>query len=378
MVQERQTKQNISRTSRSSVSTFSQANLDFGQLGLAPSSSRVISRPYAFDHTIYVDEILMEPADWRYEIDLIRTAGPDDVFHLHINSGGGNVAVLMALLAAMKASMATFVGYLNYECCSAATILLLECDQWVITENCCFMIHNTSTGYGGKSSDLTSYAMFNEAQSQSYIKYYKDFLTEEEMKDVLKGVELWLSGEEVVARLNARQKLREEREGAQAKPEVVLTLEEEGITEEEWPLDVAFQASEAPEGDLENVSLGVGLAQDAISGSFEEETTEESTDTSDIFVTNFGVVVGKNFVLNLKEDCFSVYNPENQYYSEWDLDTDIETWAFDDEVSKDEVKNLCGWLGISYGSKASKKTLIAKVKAFVNNLVETYGPIKED
>lgn len=377
MVQERQTKQNIPRTSRSSVSTFSQANLDLGQLGLAPSSSRVISRPYAFDHTIYVDEILMEPADWRYEIDLIRTAGPDDVFHLHINSGGGNVAVLMALLAAMKASMATFVGYLNYECCSAATVLLLECDQWVITENCCFMIHNTSTGYGGKSSDLTSYAMFNDAQSQSYIKYYKDFLTEEEMTDVLKGVELWLSGEDVVARLNARQKLREEREGAQAKSEVVLASEDEVFGEEGWPLDVAFQASEAPEGDLESVNLGVGLAQDAISGSFEEEVTKESTDTSDIFVTNFGLIVGKNFVLNMEEECFVVYNPELGLH-EWDLDTDIETWAFDDEVSKDEVKSLCDWLGISYGSKASKKTLIAKVKSFVNNLVEIYGPTKED
>lgn len=379
MVQERQTKQNIPRTPRSSIFNSSQANLDLGQLGLAPSSSRVISRPYAFDHTIYVDEILMEPADWRYEIDLIRTAGPDDVFHLHINSGGGNVAVLMALLAAMKASMATFVGYLNYECCSAATVLLLECDQWVITENCCFMIHNTSTGYGGKSSDLTSYAMFNDAQSQSYIKYYKDFLTEEEMKDVLKGVELWLSGEEVVARLNARQKLREERDGAQAKSEVVLTSEEEdeGLVEEGWPLDVAFQASEAPEGDLENVSLGVGLAQDAIAGSFEEEVTKESTDTSDIFVTNFGLIVGKNFVLNTEDGCFSVYNPELSL-REWDLDIDINTWDFDTEVSKDEVETLCDWLGISYGSKASKKTLIAKVKSFVNNLVETYGPTKED
>lgn len=375
MVQERQTKQNIPRTPRSSIFNSSQANLDLGQLGLAPSSSRVISRPYAFDHTIYVDEILMEPADWRYEIDLIRTAGPDDVFHLHINSGGGSIAVLIALIAAMRASVATFVGYLNYECCSAATVLLLECDQWVITEDCCFMIHNSSTGYGGKSSDLTSYALFNDDHSRNLVvKYYKDFLTEVEIADVLKGVEIWLSGEEVVARLNARQKLREARDAVMAKEE---NSPEEGLTEEEWPLDIAFQASEAPDNDLESVNLGVGLAQDAISGSF----TEEILNTSDIFVTNFGVVVGKNFIFYPHFGCFDVYNAATKSkYTEPDcrLDLDTNTWDFDLDMETSEVKELCDWLGISYGSKASKKTLIAKVKAFVNSLVEIYGTTKKD
>lgn len=329
-------------------------SFDLGAV-VAPSlSNRIISRPYAFDHTIFIDEVLVEPADWRQELDLIRTAGPDDVFHFQINSCGGNIAVLVAFLTAMKASVAHFVGYLNYEACSAASVLLLECDNWVIAEDGMFMIHNSSTGYGGKSNNLTDYALFNDDHSRKLLtKYYEDFLTLEEMEDVLKGVELWLSGEELVKRLNARQEARlakEEKAKEQEKEAAVIEGEDNTSEEEEWPLAVAMDEAD--------------ISFDAPEAHGELEANQ------DFLVTTWGVA-GKHFFFNKDTELFNIYG--NMGEQVWCLDPDVEAWCFTDDVTRDEVVEACDWLGIKVKAKDSKKTLIAKMKSFVNDVVDRYG-----
>ena len=41
-------------------------------------------------------------------------------------------------------------------------------------------------------------------------KYYKDFLTEEEINQALKGADFWFDSEEVIQRLETRDKIRQE------------------------------------------------------------------------------------------------------------------------------------------------------------------------
>ena len=345
----------MQNTQQQRLNTTQRTNYSF-DLGavVAPSlSNRIISRPYAFDHTIFIDEVLVEPADWRQELDLIRTAGPDDVFHFQINSCGGNIAVLVAFLTAMKASVAHFVGYLNYEACSAASVLLLECDNWVIAEDGMFMIHNSSTGYGGKSNNLTDYALFNDDHSRKLLtKYYEDFLTPEEMEDVLKGVELWLSGEELVKRLNARQEARlaKEEKVKEQEKEAAVIEGEDTTSEEEWPLAVAM--------DEADISFDV------------TEVHGELEANQDFLVTTWGVA-GKHFFFNKDTELFNIYG--NMGEQVWCLDPDVEAWCFTDDVTRDEVVEACEWLGIKVKAKESKKTLIAKIKSFVNDVVNRYG-----
>ena len=61
-----QQQQRLNGKSRNTSYSF-----DLGAVVTPSLSNRIISRPYAFDHTIFIDEVLVEPADWRQELDLI-------------------------------------------------------------------------------------------------------------------------------------------------------------------------------------------------------------------------------------------------------------------------------------------------------------------
>ena len=171
----------------------------------------VISRPATFEHTIYIDEELVSPSEWRQELETIRSAQEGDYVHLRINSAGGSDVVMGAFVKAIVETQAHVVGHIEHMCCSAATIIFLACHSYVVSDDCEFMVHTASLGYGGKQNNFYEFSTFNNKTNERLMKkYYKDFLTEDEISQALKGADFWFDSEEVIKRLENRDKVRQE------------------------------------------------------------------------------------------------------------------------------------------------------------------------
>ena len=171
----------------------------------------VISRPATFEHTIYIDEELVSPSEWRQELETIRTAQAGDTVHVRLNTVGGSDVVMGAFVKAIAETQAHVVGHIEHMCCSAGTIIFLACHSYVVSDDCEFMIHTASLGYGGKQNNFYEFSTFNNKANERLMrKYYKDFLTEEEINQALKGADFWFDSEEVIQRLETRDKIRQE------------------------------------------------------------------------------------------------------------------------------------------------------------------------
>ncbi len=171
----------------------------------------VISRPIAFEHTIYIDEELVSPSEWRQELETIRTAQAGDYILIRINTVGGSDVVMGAFVKAIAETQAHVVGHIEHMCCSAGTIIFLACHSYVVSDDCEFMIHTASLGYGGKQNNFYEFSTFNNKANERLMrKYYKDFLTEDEISQALKGADFWFDSEEVIQRLENRDKIRQE------------------------------------------------------------------------------------------------------------------------------------------------------------------------
>jgi len=171
----------------------------------------VISRPIAFEHTIYIDEELVSPSEWRQELETLRTAQAGDTVHVRLNTVGGSDVVMGAFVKAIAETQAHVIGHIEHMCCSAGTIIFLACHSYVVSDDCEFMIHTASLGYGGKQNNFYEFSTFNNKANERLMrKYYKDFLTEDEINQALKGADFWFDSEEVIQRLENRDKIRQE------------------------------------------------------------------------------------------------------------------------------------------------------------------------
>lgn len=174
-------------------------------------SGRVFSRPIAYQHDINLDEPFYEAGDWRYEVDVIRNASPNDIINLHINGPGGSLHTCSAILKAMAETPARIVGHLSGLCASAHTLVFLSCDEYVVGDDAEFMIHSSSSGYSGKETELFQYAQhYNKTNRKLMEKYYKHILTPEELEACINGRDFWFDAEELMDRLSARRSAEED------------------------------------------------------------------------------------------------------------------------------------------------------------------------
>ena len=233
----------------------------------------VISRPVAFEHTIYIDEELVSPSEWRQELETIRTAQAGDTVHVRLNTVGGSDVVMGAFVKAIAETQAHVVGHIEHMCCSAGTIIFLACHSYVVSDDCEFMIHTASLGYGGKQNNFYEFSTFNNKANERLMrKYYKDFLTEEEINQALKGADFWFDSEEVIKRLENRDKIRQESQieemkkcGCEECKQTLSTiapdsLELEDFLDEDYPTREELETWE--KSDLIDFILGEDIEED--------------------------------------------------------------------------------------------------------------------
>lgn len=205
------------------------------------------SKPIAFKHDLYLTSEIGEAEDYATWLQIINNASENDVINVHINSPGGYLTTSIQLYSALVNSEATVVVSVEGECCSGATMVLMAADTVYVDNNAYFLFHSYSGGNIGKYNNLQENAKFQEKWFPNVTKdIYKDFLSEEEIETVLKGVDLWFDADTVIHRFEELTKKRQ-RALKDTNPEAYNMMLKTGmIVEEEKPAKKPAPKKPAP------------------------------------------------------------------------------------------------------------------------------------
>lgn len=156
----------------------------------------------ANQYTVYLTEDFVEPSYYNNVFNMLLNATELDTATFFVCSGGGRADGLVMLLEALKVTDAHTQAVIIGDAHSAASIFSLHCDSVHVGDNASMLCHNVSYGAIGKGADVAAKVAHTTKTSEKLIRSaYQHFLTEEEIKDMLKGTEIWLDTDEIVTRL---------------------------------------------------------------------------------------------------------------------------------------------------------------------------------
>ena len=178
------------------------------------SFSKVVGNLYEF----YLSGEIEEANEYTEWFDTIRNARSTDTVKIYINSSGGDLYTALQFLRVMSETDAHVITSVEGACMSAATMVFLHGDEFEVTPHSLFMFHNYSAGVFGKGGEMFDQLQFERAWSENFLsEVYKDFLTPEEIQSMLHNKDIWMTSEQVMARIDllltkmaAQQELDEE------------------------------------------------------------------------------------------------------------------------------------------------------------------------
>jgi ATP-dependent protease ClpP protease subunit len=311
----------------------------YSQQILNPLTYGVVSRPIAYTHDIFIDKELVQPLDWRLELDTIRNASPNDIVNLRINCPGGSDMVMGAFVKAIAECQGHVVGHIEHTCASAATIIFLACHEFIVSDDAEFMVHTSSLGYGGKQNNFNEYAIFvNKSNERLMRKYYEGFLSQEEIDLTLKGADLWMNSEEVIERL--QNKIEKETED---EPEPLTREVAENLSKEEL-INMMFGEEE------ESTTEVIATKED-----FGNGDNDDDDNLTHIYSWADTVVLWEEN--DTQEYLFEVDNIE------YDINDDFTPAYFvvDSGFSTEEFRSLCNDIGIQYSLSNTREQLSSKI-----------------
>lgn len=163
------------------------------------------SKPIAQLHEFYLTGEIGPAEDYVEWFDAIRHASDTDIVKIYINSFGGDLFTAIQFMRVLADSPATVMCSVEGACMSAATMIFLCGHSYEVTPHSIFMFHNYSGGVGGKGGEMIDQLQHERRWSERLMKeIYKDFMTSEEIKSMLDNKDIWMDGEEVVKRIQAK------------------------------------------------------------------------------------------------------------------------------------------------------------------------------
>jgi ATP-dependent Clp protease protease subunit len=126
--------------------------------------------------TIYLYDVIVSEDWWggitplAFMKELAAITAP--TIHLRINSPGGDVFAARAMQTAMREHSSKIIAHIDGLCASAATFLLCDADESVISQGGMFMIHNAWTIAMGNAQDFNSMAVLLAKIDTSICKDY--------------------------------------------------------------------------------------------------------------------------------------------------------------------------------------------------------------
>lgn len=157
---------------------------------------------------VYLDEYIESPKYYRGVFDKVTSLDKEDQVIYYVSSRGGRMDGLITLIEANRQTEADILCVIIGECHSAASMFALSCPNISVSPYATMMVHYVSFGTGGKASDIRANVNHTLEFTEDYFReIYQGFLTEEEINTCIdSGKELWFKSDEIVQRLENRQK----------------------------------------------------------------------------------------------------------------------------------------------------------------------------
>lgn len=172
------------------------------QVGSSDEDHRIITKPLAYSYAFYLTGPVEEPESYVEWFDIIRHATERDEVTIHINSTGGLMDTALQFMSSIRECQAHVHCSVEGSCMSAATLIFLAADSMHVAPNSLFMFHNYSGGSFGKGGEMYDNVVFERRWSTELLnQVYEGFLTPNEISSMLDNKDLWLTSEQVVARL---------------------------------------------------------------------------------------------------------------------------------------------------------------------------------
>lgn len=158
---------------------------------------------------IYLFGVIEDATQFIGAIEVLSAASEADEVHIHLSTDGGSMDATDTLLAAMGKTEAKVVCHSSGGTHSAGTIILLSADEFSLSENANFLIHNGSAGSGGKFSDFKAQSKHSLAYMERVLrKTYHHFLNPEELDALIEGKDFWMDADEFITRYEVRNQMR--------------------------------------------------------------------------------------------------------------------------------------------------------------------------
>lgn len=170
-----------------------------------PGAPAFVNKVIGRLHNLYLVGEIKDPSYYVQWFELIRNAKENDIIYIHINSPGGNAFTALQMIRCMNECRGQLVASVEGMCLSAATLIFLNATRIEVSNHSLFMFHNYSGAAIGKGGEIFDQASAEKKWSSSLFReFYKDFLTDVEIDDILSSKDLWLDTEEVIIRLRQR------------------------------------------------------------------------------------------------------------------------------------------------------------------------------
>jgi ATP-dependent protease ClpP protease subunit len=167
-------------------------------------------RSNAVNFTYYLDSSIAAPSNYQSLLHCLNELQECDSLAIFLNSGGGRLDTAMAIVAGINNTEGNVTVISNGMAASAAGIILLQSPNIVITPISQMMCHSASFGVIGKTGEIESNVSFSKKYIDKLLDdTYSGFMTEEEIKDLKKGVDYYFDSEEIIERLGKRNEYQD-------------------------------------------------------------------------------------------------------------------------------------------------------------------------
>lgn len=154
---------------------------------------------------IYLFGVIESAEQFINAIEVLQSASENDIVKIHLSSPGGSLDATDTFIHAMRQCAGRVVVEATGGVHSAGSIILMNADEFFLSENFNCLVHNGSLGSSGKYSEWKLESKHKEAYMERVMRNtYSGFLSEEELEDLLKGVDFWFDGTDFARRWEAR------------------------------------------------------------------------------------------------------------------------------------------------------------------------------
>lgn len=152
---------------------------------------------------------IREPQYYTELFYTLRSASETDLVYLHLNSSGGDFNTGLQIINNVLASNARVITILEARAYSMAALIFLSGDELIVHDNCQLMFHTYSGIFAGKGNEQQAEATaIGSWFEKAMTRLCSPFLSETEIRNILKGSDVWIDSDDIRRRLQRMQRAK--------------------------------------------------------------------------------------------------------------------------------------------------------------------------